>query len=72
MALLYYFYMNSMLWSLVCPYAFKSSLYYPSFNYINLNVQDPCRPGVKDAVRICTEAGVKVIYMYDEYSFHID
>ncbi|KAI6689764.1 hypothetical protein NL676_026592 [Syzygium grande] len=25
-----------------------------------VGIKDPCRPGVKDAVRICTEAGVKV------------
>lgn len=25
-----------------------------------VGVKDPCRPSVKDAVRICTEAGVKV------------
>ncbi|RZB62246.1 Calcium-transporting ATPase 9, plasma membrane-type [Glycine soja] len=25
-----------------------------------ITYQDPCRPGVKDAVKICTEAGVKV------------
>lgn len=26
----------------------------------SMHLQDPCRPAVKDAVRICTEAGVKV------------
>ncbi|XP_027187299.1 calcium-transporting ATPase 9, plasma membrane-type-like isoform X2 [Cicer arietinum] len=25
-----------------------------------VGIKDPCRPGVKDAVRLCTEAGVKV------------
>ncbi|KAL2332555.1 hypothetical protein Fmac_020136 [Flemingia macrophylla] len=35
-------------------------VYSLSSNYINLNLQDPCRPGVKDAVKVCTEAGVKV------------
>lgn len=25
-----------------------------------IGIKDPCRPGVKDAVRLCTEAGVKV------------
>lgn len=30
-------------------------------------MQDPCRPGVKDAVQLCQKSGVKVllVYVYD-------
>jgi hypothetical protein len=27
-------------------------------------LQDPCRPGVKDAVQLCTSAGVKVLFHF--------
>lgn len=37
-------------------------------NYLCLNFQileqDPCRPGVKDAVKLCSDAGVKVNIMH--------
>ena len=32
-------------------------------------MQDPCRPGVKDAVRVCTAAGVKVVYYFQISTF---
>lgn len=40
-------------------------------NCINLPViydcfvmQDPCRPGVRDSVGLCTAAGIKVAFVY--------
>jgi hypothetical protein len=32
------------------------------FNFFSFFLQDPCRPGVKDAVQLCTSAGVKVLF----------
>jgi magnesium-transporting ATPase (P-type) len=31
--------------------------------YVDIAMQDPCRPGVKDAVRLCQNAGVKVLFL---------
>lgn len=28
--------------------------------YLCVEIQDPCRPGVKDSVQLCQKAGVKV------------
>jgi P-type Ca2+ transporter type 2C len=43
-----------------------SLLFYLSLTFCLISflffLQDPCRPGVKDAVQLCTSAGVKVLF----------
>lgn len=36
-------------------------LYMLLLAYMGIAIQDPCRPGVGDAVRLCQIAGVKVL-----------
>ena len=37
--------------------------YVSAFAYVDNAMQDPCRPGVKDAVQLCQNAGVKVYFV---------
>lgn len=39
----------------------RQFLYLSQSNNVIL-LQDPCRDGVKEAVKVCTDAGVKVLY----------
>ena len=41
------------------------NLYLFLLAFVDFAMQDPCRPGVRDAVRLCENAGVKVLlYSY--------
>lgn len=44
-------------------YVTVSILNYLCLNFL-IHEQDPCRPGVKDAVKLCSDAGVKVNIMH--------
>ena len=37
--------------------------YFSALAYVDSAIQDPCRPGVKDAVQLCQNAGVKVYFV---------
>ena len=41
----------------VCLFSFRLA-------HMEIAMQDPCRPGVKDAVMLCQNAGVKVLFNY--------
>ena len=50
-----------------CMLNFYFSVY--SYFLICVEIQDPCRPGVKQAVELCQKAGVKVFLKIDFESY---